>query len=210
MLVACGGDDARPAAREPPAELPERPAARPLTSAEKQFASAFAAALARDVRRHGPGEPLVRAVVRWHEPTDPLYFTVHVLTSRQRRQVRPADAWYPLEWPNVDAEMERTDRLNRDAAIRRTGRRLAARYQRDPDVQDEIEGWGDGLSPSPVIVEIVRRVPEALRDAGVDVHDELAVSAAHFEGYGALPVLRATAQPGVIAALDRRGELPAD
>jgi hypothetical protein len=75
-------------------------------------------------------------------------------------------------------------------------------------MQEDVEEWGDQLSPSPAVIETIRRLPEALRAAGVKLEDEFAASAAHFEGYGALAVLKATAYPGTISALDARGELP--
>jgi len=133
---------------------------------------------------------------------------VHVLTASGREDVPPGDAWYPLEWPNVDEELERTDRLTARAGVQRTGRPLADTYENDPAMQDDVAEWGEQLSPSPAVVETVRRLPDALRSAGVPLDDEFAASAAHFEGYGALAVLKATAYPGTIAALDARGELP--
>lgn len=214
-LAACGGgsDDApRPEPRvpaPPPAE-PEPAGERAAMPEERRFADAFAREIAADVKKHGPDRPLVRAVIRWFEPQDPLYFTVHVLTARDRADVPPENAWYPLEWPNVDEEMRRTERLAANRAIDEAGRPLAGRYESDPALHEDGEASGELPAPSRAVLETVRRLPGALRDAGVALHDELAVSAANFEGFGAGSVLRQTAQPGVIAALDARGELPAE
>ena len=211
-FASCGGDEAgdRDAQPSAPATTPvkEGGAARPATAEEERFAVAFGQALAEDVRKHGPAKRLVRAVIRWIDPADPLAFTVHVLAAEDRAQVPPRDAWYPLEWPNVDDELKRTDRLGSHAGVRREGRSLANRYEKDPAMQGDVQGWGEGPSPSPAVIETVRHLPDALRAAGVELDDEFAVSAAHFEGYGALAVLKATAYPGTIAALDARGELP--
>jgi hypothetical protein len=132
-------------------------------------------------------------------------------TAAEREGIAPADAWHPLEWPNADAEMERTDRVAADAEVQRTGAPLADRYDDDPALQDDVEEWGDELEGSPAVIETVRRrLPDAFRTAGVELGDGFAASAAHFEGYGALAALQATASPDTIAALDARGELPED
>lgn len=212
VLASCGEEEEARVEREPRLAVTGTRttgvASRPMTPEEVKFAADFAGAIADDVLEHGPEEPLVRAVVRWFEATDPLYFTVHVLPASARDDVPPEDAWYPLEWPNVDEEMERTDRLTSHAALQRAGAPLADRYENDPAMQEDVEEWGDQLLPSPAVIETVRRLPDALRAAGVRLDDEFVASAAHFEGYGTLAVLKATALPATIAALDARGELP--
>jgi hypothetical protein len=177
-----------------------------VTPEEDAYAAAFARAIAEDIAAHPPGGDLVRVVLRWFEQDDPLYFTVHALGAEEAGEVPGEDAWLPLEWPNVDAEMERSDRLSEHPDVQQTGEALKATYE--PAAEDEQpEGeWG----PSPATVEVVRRVPDALAAAGVGRADDFAASAAHFEGWGALAVLEEVADPDVLAALDERDELPID
>ena len=176
---------------------------------EQQFADAFARAVAEDVRAHPAAGPLVRVVVRWDVETDPLHFTVHTLGADEADEVATEDAWYPLEWPNIDHEMERTDRLADDPVLQRAGDELKAQYadRGEHEDADEAAGeWGHGASPG--IVEAVRALPDALREAGVPLDDEFVATASHFEGWGALKVLEETADPDVLAALEERDELP--
>jgi hypothetical protein len=176
---------------------------------EQQFADAFARAVAEDIRAHPAGGPLVRVVVRWEEETEPLHFTVHALGADEHDEVAAEDAWYPLEWPNLDHEMERTDRLADDPVLQRAGDEVKAQYADRGEVEDADEAsgeWGHGASPA--VVEAVRALPEALREAGVALDDEFVATASHFEGWGALKVLEETADPDVLAALEERDELP--
>jgi hypothetical protein len=159
----------------------------------------LAGAIADDVRTAPPDGPVVRVVLRWFEEADPAYFTVHVLGAHERGDVAPGDAWYPLEWPNVDREIDRTDRVSADREVVRAGEVLKALYE---------SAVSDG--PTAAIVEVVRALPPALKAAGVALDPELAVSAAHFEGFGALDVLRDVATSQVLAALEARGELPVE
>jgi hypothetical protein len=177
-----------------------------VTPEENEYAGALARAIAEDVAAHPPGGDLVRVVLRWFEQDDPLYFTVHALGTEEAGELPTEDAWLPLEWPNADAEMERSDRLTEHPDVQRTGEALKATYE--PASEDEeAEGeWG----PSPATVEVVRRLPEALAAAGVTLADDFAASAAHFEGWGALAVLEEVADPDVLAVLDERDELPID
>jgi hypothetical protein len=175
-----------------------------VTPEERDYAEAFARAIAEDLRAHPPGGPVVRVVVRWFEEDDPLYFTVHALGIEERAEIPPEDAWYPLEWPNVDREMERTDRLSEAPAVISAGEALKARYETAGD-DDEGE-W----EPSAATVEVVRALPAALQAAGVPLDQEFAASAAHFEGWGALRVLQDVGDPRVLGALEARGELPAE
>jgi hypothetical protein len=175
-----------------------------VTSEEQTYAAAFARAIAADVSAHPPVGALARIVVRWFETDDPLYFTVHALGSEERAAVAAGEAWYPLEWQDVDREMERTGRLSGDAEVLRAGAALRPQYEEAADDADE-----DGEpGPSAATVEAVRRLPDALRAAGVELDQHFAVSAAHFEGWGALAVLRRVATPELLAALAARDELP--
>jgi hypothetical protein len=173
-----------------------------MTPLEDAYAAALAAAIAADIRDDPPEGPLVRVVLRWFEENDPLYFTVHALGAEERDAVPAEDAWYPLEWPNADRELDRGERLAEDADVKRTGAALAAHYEQHED--DESGEWG----PSPATVEVVRRLPDALRSAGLELTDDFAASAAHFEGWGARAVLKQVADRRLLRALKKRGELP--
>jgi hypothetical protein len=173
--------------------------AQMLQEDERRFADRLATAIADDLRRVPPREPVLRVVLRWFTTDDPLYFTVHALGAPEAGDVDPGDAWYPLEWGNVDAEIERAERLlTAHPELRRAGERLQQRYE---------EVVGDD-EPSPAILEAVRRLPAAIAAAGIETHERFAVAAAQFEGYGALPVLRRLADPALLAELEARGELP--
>jgi hypothetical protein len=181
-----------------------------MTPEEDAYAAAFAAAIAEDIAAHPPGGDLTRVVLRWFEHDDPLQFTVHALGAEEAGEVPLEDAWLPLEWPNVDAEMERTDRLLEHPDVQRTGEALQATYE-PPAGDDEVVAAAEGAwGPSAATIEVVRRLPEALTAAGVAPAEDFAASAAHFEGWGALAVLEEVADPDVLAALDERDELPID
>jgi hypothetical protein len=175
-----------------------------VTPEEQDYAVTLAGAIADDLLANPPGGALVRVVVRWFEEDDPLYFTIHALGADEHGEVPSDDAWYPLEWPNSERELERADRLLAHPGVKRTGEALTAVYSDDED--DEDGEWG----PSAATVEVVRRLPDALRSAGVPLADEFSASAAHFEGWGALSVLQKVADPDLIAALEARGELPGE
>jgi hypothetical protein len=176
---------------------------------EQEFADTFARALAEDIRAHPAAGPLVRVVVRWEEETEPLNFTAHALGTDEAEEVAAEDAWYPLEWPNLDHEMERADRLHEDPVLQRVGDALKLEYADRGEEPEEGEAAGEwGHHASPALVEAVRMLPDALRDAGVALDGEFVASASHFEGWGALKVLEETADPDVLAALEARDELP--
>jgi hypothetical protein len=168
------------------------------TTAEQRFATTMAHAIAVDVRDHPPAGPVVRAVLRWFEEDDPLYFTVHVLGADERAAVSPQDAWDPLEWPNVDRELERADRIEKDSDLKVAAAALALQ---DDDLDP-------GELPAPAILAAIRALPDAFRAAGVPVTEDLAVTGSHFEGWGMLAVFRAFGATSVLAALEARGELP--
>lgn len=176
---------------------------------EQEFADTFSRALAEDVHAHPPAGPLVRLIVRWAEETEPLHFTAHALGADERDEVAAEDAWYPLEWPNLDHEMERADRLAEDPVLQRAGDALKSQYEDRGEEPDEDEAAGEwGHHASPALVEAVRLLPEALREAGVPLDEEFVATASHFEGWGALKVIEETADPDVLAALEARDELP--
>ena len=133
---------------------------------EERFATELARAIAEDVRAHPPGGDLVRIVVRWAEAADPLYFTVHALGEDEAQEVPADDAWYPLEWPSVDDELERTERVSEDPGVQEAGEALAAVYAESDEETEETGEW----TPSEAIVEAVqaagRRAARRRRAAG--------------------------------------------
>jgi hypothetical protein len=179
-----------------------------VTAEEDAYAEALARAIAEDIGAHPPNGELVRVVLRWFEHDDPLHFTVHALGVEEAAELPGEDAWLPLEWPNADAEMERSDRLTDHPDVQVSGEALAATYE-PPTEEEEQQPEGE-WGPAPATVEVVRRLPDALVAAGVTLADDFAASAAHFEGWGALAVLEEVADPDVLAALDERDELPID
>jgi hypothetical protein len=180
-----------------PEPLPE------LTDAGRAYGVTVARALAEDVARHGPAAPLRRVVIRWFWDGDPSYLTLHVLGANDE-QPPPEDAWYPLEWRNEEREFERTDRVLARPDVIRAAEVLTATFPRDGN------GDVDGYAHLTAVHEIVRQLPTALSASGIHLEDRFAVSAAHFEGWGALDALEDTAAPELPRALADHGELPAE
>jgi hypothetical protein len=172
-----------------------------LNDEGRAYASTIARILADDVARHGPAGPLRRVVIRWFWNGDPEYLTLHVLGAHDE-QPPPEDAWYPLEWADEEREFERTDRVLAHPAVVDAAAVLAATFPHDRD------GEVDGYAHVTAVHELVAQLPAALSAAGVELGDRFAVSAAHFEGWGARGVLEATARPELLKALADSGELP--
>ena len=176
-----------------------------MIAEEERFAAELARAVAEDVRAHAPGGELVRIIVRWFESADPLYFTVHALGEDEAQEVPADDAWYPLEWPNLDDELERSERVAEDPGVVEAGEALAAAYAEAEEEEPQETGeW----TPSLAIVEAVRLMADALRGASVPLAERFAASAAHSEGWGVLKVLEATADSDALHALEEQDELP--
>lgn len=131
--------------------------------------------------------------------------TIHALGTDEESDVGPGDAWYPLEWPNVDRELPRAERILDEPAVQAAGAALAGEYA-------DIADWDDGeWRASPALIEVARRGRDGLRAAGVDCGDHMLLLAAHFEGGGASHVLEQINPPrAVVAALAQRDELPED
>ncbi|KAA8888822.1 hypothetical protein F3087_07370 [Nocardia colli] len=176
-----------------------------MTSQEDEFAAAMARAIAEDLRAYPRAGALVRVVVRWFEEARPSYFTVHALGADERAEIPPEDAWCPLEWENLDDETDRGIRVEEHPRVQQAGEALEAIYRADPPERDH-----DDYRPSPAIFEVIRRLPDELRAAGIPLDPEFSTSAAHFESLGALAVLQDLAPPHLLAALKARGELPTD
>ena len=182
----------------------DQPEALPELSDEgRAYAATLAGALADDVARSGPSGPLRRAVIRWFWEGDPAYLTLHVLGADDE-QPPAEDAWYPLEWANEEREIQRTDRVLARPEVTRAAEALTATFPRDRD------GEVDGYAHVSAVEELVVQLPAAFAGAGIDLHERFAVSAAHFEGWGALGVLEGTATPALLKALADHGELPED
>ena len=174
-----------------------------MNEQEVRYAEVFAEAIAEDVRAYPPGSSLVRILIRWFEANDPTYFAVHALGVEDQAAVDPEDAWHPLEWPNVAEEEERTERLGGHRLLIQAAEHLRTHYAATA-AEDRDPG------PSPATVETVRRLPAALRAAGVPLEEHFAASASQSEGSGSLAVLEAVAPAGALAALRARDELPDD
>lgn len=186
--------------REPvpePSPVEELPPAE-LNDEGRAYAALVADAIARDVAEHGPAGPLRRIVVRWFWSGDPAYLTIHVLGDGDEQPALD-DAWYPLEWPNVERELERTDRVLDRPEIQGAAETLQATF---PE--------GDAEAHVPAVEEIVRSLPAALAAAGLELADRFAVSAAHFEGWGALDAIVGVSSPELLAALEAHGEMPTE
>jgi hypothetical protein len=178
-----------------PEPLPE------LSDAGRAYAATLAGALADDVARNGPSGPLRRAVIRWFWDGDPAYLTLHVLGADDE-QPPLEDAWYPLEWANEEREIQRTDRVLGRPEVISAAEALTATFPRDR------HGEVDGYAHVTAVDELVVQLPAAFARAGIHLHERFAVSAAHFEGWGALDVLEGTASPELLKALADHGELP--
>jgi hypothetical protein len=172
-----------------------------LTDAGRAYAATLARALAEDIAAAGPAAPLRRVVIRWFWDGDPSYLTLHVLGAGDD-QPPPQDAWYPLEWANEERELERTDRVLARADVTQAAETLTASFPRDQN------GAVDGYAHLSAVHELVRQLPAALSAIGIGLDQRFAVSAAHFEGWGALDVLEDTAAPALLEALADHGELP--
>jgi hypothetical protein len=165
------------------------------------YGAALATAIAADIAADRLAGPLRRIVVRWFWNGDPAHLTIHALAAGDP-QPDAEDAWYPLEWDVSDREFERTDRVLATPAVRQAAAALAASFERLYD--DQV----DDLAHVPAVLEAVRRLPDSLAAHAVPVADRFAVAAAHFEGWGLLQSLRATASPELLAALKAHDELP--
>jgi hypothetical protein len=167
------------------------------------YAATLADAIAADIEHNAPPGPVRRLVVRWFWEGDPLHLTIHVLAAGDR-QPDAEDAWYPLEWGLDEREFARTDRVLARPDVRAAATALTTTFRKTHD------GGIDGMAHLPAVIELVRRLPDALAAHGVAVTERFAAAAAHFEGWGARAALDATASAELRAALEAHGELPID
>ncbi len=164
-----------------------------------QYPTALAQAIADDLLQHPVSGDLARVVIRWFD--GPLYLTIHALGTDDETGVSPEDAWYPLVWPNLDAEIARADRILAQPPVAATGASVEATLD---------EGsWDWELDAPPGdLVAAASQVPDALRRAGVPLAEHLAVGVTHFEGWGAEASVPLANEPSVVQALEQRGLLP--
>jgi hypothetical protein len=168
-----------------------------MSPEEEAYASALTRAIAADIAAHPPNGELVRFVLRWFLWDDPLHIMLHVLGSDDDDQGEP---WYPLEWSNLDEELARTDRVTSDPDVHRAAKALGPYYaERKDEIPDEHPA-------SPAIKAVIRRLPDAIASVPSVAH--FAATASHFEAYGMLDTLVASAH--ALAELEARDELPPD
>jgi hypothetical protein len=168
-----------------------------LTVEEEAFADALVGAIVADLRAYPPKDALARFVLRWFDWSDPSYMTLHALSTED--EYTHEDAWLPLEWSNVDVELERARRVSEQVEVAQTAAALAAIYELVEDIPEE-------HPPSPAIRAAVRLLPTAL--SAMPRTDHFAVAASHFEAYGMRASLAESNPPAVIEALTARDELP--
>ena len=186
-----------------------------MGEAEVRYVDALLAALTRDLQEHPVPGQLARVVVRWFEPAELLYLTIHALGTEQesavqggrrwggRRKRGGGDAWLPLEWDNLDEEMQRTDRVLGDPAVQAAGPAVAKLYEDLPQLAD------DEFQAPPALVELARRAREAFAAAGIELAEHMLLLPSHFEGEGALQAMEQIEPPEtVVAELRARGALP--
>ena len=170
-----------------------------LTAEEDAFADALTRAIVADLGAHPPNGTLARFVLRWFEWRDPGYLTLHALGTGD--EYAHEDAWLPLEWSNLDDELERTQRVLERAEVAQASANLGPIYELVEDIPDE-------HPPPPAIRAVIKGLPQAL--AAVPRTDYFAVAASHFEAYGMLDSLQASNPRAAIDALAARDELPPD
>ena len=169
-----------------------------MRAEEEVFVDALTRAIVADIGAHPPNGTLVRVILRWFEWRSPKYLTLHVLGTADDDEGEP---WAPLEWSNLDDELERTERVVAHPDVVETSAVLGTIYETVDDVPPE-------HPPSPAIREVVRRLPEAL--IAVPRVPHFAAVASHFEQYGMYASLQAANPPEVVALLEDRDELPPD
>lgn len=168
-----------------------------LTAEEEAFVDALVGAIVADLGAYPPNGALVRFVLRWFDWSDPAYMTLHALGAED--EYTREGAWRPLEWSNVDRELERAGRVTEQPEVARTAAALAAIYELVEDIPEE-------YPTSPAIRAVMRRLPQAL--SAVPRTDHFAAAASHFEAYGIRASLAESNSSAVIQALTARDELP--
>jgi hypothetical protein len=146
---------------------------RRVTPAEEKYADALASAVAVSLQRDPVAGGLARLVIRWFEGPD--YLTIHALGTEEERAVPSDEAWYPLEWPNADREIDRVDVIMQDESVVDAVEKLSA----------ELEGgsWPWDEQPAP-LVAAAQRLRRLVESSGVPTAPHFAIGTSHFEGWG--------------------------
>lgn len=185
-----------------------------LAGLEDEFAEALSVAIARDAAAQESEGELLRVVLRWHDWAEPGYFTVHLLRAGEAGGASGDEAWTPLEWPNSERELERTDRIAADEAVQRLAAELQPIYEARADALMAAQDAGEtvpelpGEGVSRALLETVRRLPDALGRFGVPLASDFAATATSFEAAGGQYALRAFTAPEIVERLASAGELP--
>lgn len=95
-----------------------------METEQERFVDALVAALAADRDRAAPGGSGSgdRALVR---RSGPAVLHPHALGSEAKDAIDASDAWYPLEWSNVDRELDRADRVRAVDEVREAGEAIS-------------------------------------------------------------------------------------
>jgi len=168
-----------------------------VTSAEDMYADALAGSITASLERDPVQGELARVVIRWFE--GPGYLTIHALGTEDECDVPADDAWYPLEWPNEEHEIDRVDAVMRDEALTGVIEVLAT------EMRDE--GWSWDEQPQPLIAAALK-LRQAVEAAGLPTASHFAVGVSHFEGWGAEDSVPRVNPSATLTLLGERGLLP--
>jgi hypothetical protein len=167
-----------------------------MADVEDRYAEALAAAITADLEAHPRPGGLARVVIRWFE--GPLYLTIHALGADEERALDPDDAWLPLEWANVEAELDRADRIVDRPEVQAAGSALEA------TLEEGSWAWEPGTAPGP-LVAAARLVRAACDRATPTPAPHFAVGVSHFEAFGIEASVRAANPPETWRRLEERG-----
>jgi len=168
-----------------------------VTSAEEKYADALAGSIAASLERDPVRGDLSRIVIRWFEGPD--YLTIHALGTEDECDVPNEDAWYPLEWPNEEHEIDRVEGVMRDEALTVAVEALAA------ELGDE--GWSWDEQPQPLIAA-AQRVRQAIEARPLATASYFAVGVSHFEGWGPEDSVPRSNPSATLTLLGERDLLP--
>ena len=168
-----------------------------MTSAEEKYADALASSITSSLERDPVRGDLSRLIIRWFEGPD--YLTIHALGTEDERDVPNDDAWYPLEWPNVEHEIDRVDAVMQDETLTGAIEVLAAEVGED--------GWSWDEQPQPLIAT-AQKVRELVESTGIPTASHFAVGVSHFEGWGAEDSVPRANPQATLAQLEEQDLLP--
>jgi hypothetical protein len=152
----------------------------------ERFAETFTRLLAEDIAGNLPAGRGAQIAVGWIGSDDPTALRALVLGIED--VVASGELpLAPTDWPTIDRESERTDRLLVQKELREASDALSLRAAGAPD--SEAARWG----PSPALIAIARWFPKALRHAHVPMAGHFQVLLVHDEDSEVL-VIRRTCQ----------------